>query len=188
MTPIDFLDYNPELYKELLKNEVNFEHFPSVSAKDDFQSSYIQLPSENYAHELRNQIQPISMLAESRGYAPNIFTALYEAVLNAHQHGNKLSEEKQIKVSHRINSEKLEIIVEDEGRKLPEYFVPFLINLRSKIGNEGKFVDWYKFSNAKKPSTNNGTGTSFMHTYLDSVMYMRSEELSGLAVYMTKNK
>ena len=66
----------------------------------------------------------------------------------------------------------------------------FILALREKdLSNDG-FIDWYKFTNQKKPSysDNNGTGTSFMHVYMDRIRYFRCNDLGGLAVYMRKNK
>ena len=184
----DFLDSNDQLYKEQLKGEIGYNNFPELIVPEDFQKVRIQLPSSQYGTELRNQIQPISTLAETTGFSCNIFTALYETVLNAHQHGNKLDENKKILLSHRIRDRKLELIVEDQGTNLPEYFVPFLIKLRSQTMNGDSFVNWYNFSENKKPDSNNGTGTSFMHTYMDDITYQISKNLGGLALYLVKNK
>ena len=47
-----------------------------------------------------------------------------------------------------------------------------------------QFIDFYQFTNRKKPNTNNGTGTSFMHTYVDNVQYFKSAQ-GGLVVHLT---
>jgi len=48
-----------------------------------------------------------------------------------------------------------------------------------------KFMDFYEFSNIKKPANNNGTGTLFMHIYCDKVSYYKSEK-GGLVVNLKK--
>ncbi len=65
-------------------------------------------------------------------------------------------------------------------------FIPF-IDRHRKGDYKKKFIDFYKFTNKEKPATNNGTGTSFMHTYMDKIEYYKSEG-RGLAVVLTKNK
>ncbi len=138
-----------------------------------------------YARQIRKKIEPIVREAESQGYNPNFFTALYETVLNAHQHGNKMDASKKVTLTYKIAADTLEISVIDQGGVLNPEFIPFV--LRHKEGrHRERMLDFYEFIGMPKPATNNGTGTSFMHTYVDKVQYFKSEQ-GGLVVHLTIN-
>lgn len=185
---IDFIDYNEDIIKEKLKQPIDYDNFPTLCVPDSFSKTNLNLKKENYSTLIRKQIEPIASLAEKNGFSPNIYTALYEVILNGFQHANNYDESKLLRVSNRINDKSLEIIVEDQGEKLPEYFIPFLLKVRKEKSREGSFVDWYSFSCANRNKVNQGTGTSFIHAYMDDVKYMRSNDLGGLAVYLYKEK
>ena len=110
---------------------------------------------------------------------------MYEAVLNAHEHGNLRNPDKKITLAHRLDPASLTCVVMDQGGVLVSEFVPFILRHR-----EGRhlvaMLDFYQFS--KKPKANEGNlgkGTSFIHTYADKVGYFKSEE-GGLVVSLTK--
>jgi hypothetical protein len=183
----DSFDIKNKFVIERLKDKIEINSLKEIQIPASFEKKEIRLPSENYAAKLRNQIQEITEFYEKQGFNPNIFTAIYEGVLNAHQHGNNLDEKKKILLNHRLENKNLEIIIEDEGKELDEYFLPFILNLREmSYKSTFSFIDWYKFANKEKNKTNNGTGSSFMHAYMDKVRYFKSHKLKGLAVYMCK--
>ncbi|NQV91203.1 ATP-binding protein [Candidatus Woesearchaeota archaeon] len=155
-------------------------HIPS-----DYVVVESKFSSDNYGSEIRGVIKPIIEEAENKGCNPNLHTALYEAVLNAHQHGNKLNPDKKVKICYKITDNIAEIGVVDQGGKFKVAFIPFIFKHKRK-DHEANFIDFYRFAGLQKPATNNGTGTSFMHTYVDNVSYFRSEE-GGLVVHITKS-
>ncbi|MAG39166.1 hypothetical protein CMO90_03705 [Candidatus Woesearchaeota archaeon] len=157
----------------------------SYTISDNYKKKLINLEKGDYS-EIRDNIEPIAKEAENQGYPPSIFTALYEAVLNAFQHGNKKNVKKQIEIAYKTGSKKFDILVRDEGGELDSNFIPFILRHREGAFKE-KFIDFYEFSGIEKPITNNGTGTSFMHTYVDEVQYLKSTQ-NGLIVRMIKNK
>src|SRR3989344_5808560 len=99
----------------------------------------------------------------------------------------------QIPVGYEIkelsieNGERKEIssLIEDEGTILNSTFVPFILKHRES-DVKSKYIDFYKFARKEKPKANNGTGTSFMHAYMDEINYYLGEH--GLMVHMVKNK
>jgi len=160
---------------------------PTYEIKPSYTVLEVNLSTDRkeYAREIRSVIEPIGREAENQGYNPNFFTALYEAVLNAHQHGNKLDPTKKVTLTYKIAADTLEISVIDQGGILNADFIPFV--LRHKEGrHRERMLDFYEFTNTPKPGTNCGTGTSFMHTYVDKVQYFKSAE-GGLVVHLTVN-
>ncbi len=92
---------------------------------------------------------------------------------------------KSITFAYRIGSRSLDIIVEDEGGIIKSVFTPFILRHR-EVDIKNKFINFYEFSGEDKPQTNNGTGTSFIHAYMDEVNYYLGD--NGLAVHMVKKK
>jgi len=155
-----------------------------------FKKEILSLPKNNYNSEIRKIVEPISEEVEKLGFGGNVFTSLYEALKNAHEHGNLSSPKKNIILASNINPQNLEFIICDQGKKLHPKFTRFILELREKDLINGGFINWYEFS-AEKPKPgrdNNGTGTSFMHVYVDRIRYFKSDDLGGLAVYMRKNR
>ena len=144
-------------------------------------------PERNiYLRQVRAKIEPISTIAEGQGYDHNVFTALYEAVLNAHQHGNRRDASKQVTLAHNIEDNLARFTVIDEGGIIEPEFIPFVLRHREGRHNK-KMLDFYSFIGKPKPATNNGTGTSFIHMYMDEVLYFKHIDC-GLAVHLTKKK
>lgn len=119
------------------------------------------------------------------GYPENINTPIYEAILNAYQHGNKRDPKKGVTFAYRIGPRSLDVLVEDEGGVIDAIFIPFILKHR-EADVKKHFINFYEFSGREKPQTNNGTGTSFMHAYMDGVRYYLGEK--GLVVHMVKTK
>ena len=61
----------------------------------------------------------------------------------------------------------------------------FILKIRGH-GLEETFVDYYEFTGREKPKSNNGTGTSFMHCYVNEVTYHKGPR--GLAVRLVQRK
>ncbi len=119
------------------------------------------------------------------GYPENIYTPIYEAILNAYQHGNKRDQNKKVIFAYKLNNANLITLVEDEGGIIDPLLIPFILKHREMEFNK-KSISFYKFSQREKPKENNGTGTSFMHIYMDKINYYLGEH--GLIVHMIKNK
>lgn len=185
---IDFIEYNEDTIKERLKEPIPYSEFPDLILPKNFVSTDLEIRRKSPYSDLRDQIEPISKNIEKHGFPPNVYTALYESSLNAFQHGNNYDFDKRIRVSHLIKKNSLELIIEDQGDELPEYFIPFLLKVRKETSKKRDFVDWYAFSCNEKNNVNHGTGTSFIHAYMDDVRYLRSNDLGGLAVYLLKEK
>lgn len=186
-----FTDLNSPYLKELFnKNlELSSSYIPVLSIPPEFSSkTHTGLTKENYSKKLREIIEPIAQNAEQLGYSPNIYTALYEGTLNAYQHGNKYDPNKEIRISSKSNPTSLEFIIEDEGEFIEGQFIPYVLAVQNTILKGESFPSWYSFSGKQKPQTNNGTGTSFIHQYVDEVGYFKSKDLGGLALYLKKEK
>lgn len=176
-------------YMKTFDKKINFQNksLPKLTIPQNFKQIDFNLPTEGYEKQIREIIEPTTTYAEKLGYGPNIFTALYETILNAHQHGNQ-KEKKNITLASLIKKNNLEIIVADQGNSLHPSFMRFILTLRQKEIKNG-FINWYKFSNQIKPQNNNGTGTSFMHAYMDKIEYYISENektKGGLCVKLYK--
>lgn len=177
--------------KKTLKNPIDLgsEELPTLIVPSNFKRFEMPNVKKSYFSEIRDFISGFAQEAEENGFGGNMFTALYEGVLNAYTHGNKCDDNKSVMLSTNIKDNKLEFIIEDEGDKLHPDFMRFILAHREKSDNKSNFINWYKFSEAQKRNEyNNGTGTSFMHAYMDNVLYYKSNELGGLAVYLQKNK
>jgi anti-sigma regulatory factor (Ser/Thr protein kinase) len=186
----DMFSIKDNFVYEKLKGKVNLRDtsLKKIIVPNDFSKKYLKLSpdKDRYKRELKNFIYILDEKFRKFGYKNNIITGIYETILNAHQHGNLCDSSKKILYADKIDNNKLEIIVADEGELLDENFLPFVLYLRE---NPKRFVNYYDFGKDninKNPGVNYGTGTSFMHIYFDKVNYYVSEELGGLAVKLTK--
>jgi len=153
-----------------------------VSIPIGYELKELHLKSGN-GKEINSLINEEIKKFKEAGYPENIYTPIYEAILNAYQHGNKRDPNKKIIFAHKIGETSLDIIVEDEGGVIEGVFVPLKHRERDV---RRKFINFYEFANKEKPQSNNGTGTSFIHAYMDEVNYYLGE--NGLIVHMTENK
>lgn len=172
---------------DLLNEETDLNDNSLIELKipDDFEQITINLDKNNYFSQIKKIVNPILEKVEKLGYQMNIFTALYEGILNGFQHGNKYDSLKKLIIASKITPENLEFIISDQGDTIHSEFSKFILEQRKKDRSES-FIDWYEFSNQEKPQTNNGTGTSFIHAYMDEVKYFKSLELGGLSLYLSK--
>jgi len=113
--------------------------------------------------------------------------ALYEAMLNAYQHGNREDDSKEIILSSEITDKKAEFFVSDNGGELDPVLGLFVLNKRLRKGNIAKgFYEFARdFSTRKPKGDNKGRGTHILHSYFDSVHYYRSEN-DGLIIHMKR--
>ncbi len=185
----DIFSPSQEPLKSILNKEINLEenNISSIHIPKNFKKRKINLPKTNYGIKIREFVEPYAINAEENGFAYNIFTALYEAILNAHQHGNKDQINSEILFANLNSKNSLEFIICDNGTKLPNHFISYILNLR-ETNTDQKYFNWYEYSGNPKPQTNNGTGTYFIHSYMDIVKYFKSKDTNGLAVYMKKQK
>jgi len=114
----------------------------------------------------------------------NLFTPLFEAILNAHQHGNKKNPGKSVTVAYKRSESSVEASVLDQGGEINPAFFPFVSLNRRVAGKEA--LNFYDVCGISPIGPNLGTGTSFLHTYLDRISYYRSKE-GGLVVHLVKN-
>jgi len=117
----------------------------------------------------------------------NLFTPLFEAILNAHQHGNKNDPNKGVTVAYKRTDATVEVSVIDQGGEINPGFFPFVsLNRRNAKQNTGKSLNFYEVCGLEANGPNLGTGTNFLHVYMDRVSYYRSKE-GGLVVHLVKN-
>lgn len=191
MNSPDIFSLYSEYMKKNLKKTIDLESedLPTLSVPSEFKRFEMPSPQKSYFKEIREFISPFAEEAEMKGYGGNVFTALYEGVLNAYTHGNKCDNNKTVLIATNIKDTNLEFIIADEGEKLHPDFTRFILAHRERSDNQSNFINWYKFAEADKENEyNNGTGTSFMHAYMDNVLYYKSNDLGGLAVYLQKTK
>jgi|SRR3989344_2568762 len=162
---------------------------PCYEIKNDYAVTTFSLSSKGgkaLSKEIEQAIKPVIDEAVRCGYDPNLLTALYEAVLNAHQHGNGFSREKNVTIASRFNDVSAEISVIDQGGVIPPELILYV--LRHRQDRRVPQLDFYAFSGREKLTPENqGLGTHFMHTYADEVKYSRSAQ-GGLVVHLTKYK
>ena len=156
---------------------------PTYEIPDSYTIKEFNFSSEDniYRKEIKCALDDIANKSMAAGYPISVFTALYEAVLNAHQHGNKKDSAKKVVIAYKIDNETVEVGVIDEVGELTPEFFPFV--QRHREGLE-PVLDFYKFSGREAQGPNLGTGTSFMHMYADNVQYFKSSE-SGLVAHLT---
>ncbi len=147
---------------------------------DTYVTTRSTFPSEGYDHQIRATAEELTKLAQQNGHSERLFTALYEALLNAHQHGSGLDPTKTVTIAYKVHPGFAEFVIVDEGSTVNDDLLQFLAHRRALTGgNIGP--DFYEFSGKEKPRGNLGTGILLMHIYTDSVSYMRSPE-GGLVV------
>jgi len=161
--------------------DFNIPHYEIYSS---YKSVDFSFTPNNHKKEIKEAVTSIlEPLSGNQKVYDSLYTALYEAVLNAQQHGNKHDPNKKVTIAYKINKKSVEIAVIDEGGIIDMEFIPFILMHKGKKQEE--FIDFYKFTGRPKPITNNGTGTSFMHTYVDGVFYFKSGT-GGLVVHLSK--
>ena len=125
----------------------------------------LTIPSEP-AHARRVQ-EEIELLLKSHHYPDKdvfcIKLAVEEALVNAIKHGNQMDRSKKVRIAYRVESERFDIEIVDEG---PGF-------------DPGDVPDPTCAENLERPC---GRGLMLMRHYMNAVSYNRS----GNAVSMTK--
>lgn len=154
----------------------------AITVPEDYRTSSLRLPQSNYDGLIRVSSRSLAEHAVMAGYSQNIETALNEAIMNAHQHGNRLKPDKEVLIHWKIGSDEAIYLVEDQGGILVPEFAAYVL-LHRQVGNN-KIPDFYAFSGRSRAEANLGTGTKFMHIYMD-VGYFKSDK-GGLVVKLRK--
>jgi anti-sigma regulatory factor (Ser/Thr protein kinase) len=130
-------------------------------------------------------LTPLVRSAEKRGFPAGIEAGLYEALLNAYQHGNNADAAKPLGLATRMRERDLDVVVMDAGGRIDPRFAAYVLLHRSR--EPVKIPDFYTFSGREQKGTHHGVGTRLMHVYFDKVSYYRSS-LGGLAVHLLKSR
>ena len=156
--------------------------------KPDHQVKSLRLNPNGFiggpSKELKDVCQSVVEEAIRQGYDSRIFTGIYEAVLNAYQHGNNKDPNKPVTIAFKLSDTQLDVVVIDKGGYLDNNFIKFALQHREGKHKE-HFLNFYSVFGIPNPPGNNGTGTSFIYTYFDRVEYYKYEP-GGLAVKLTK--
>mgnify|MGYP000675184366 CR=1 FL=1 len=151
---------------------------PDMSVKD------FRFHPERYKKEVKRATEYVISSIEGSGYnVYTVFTPLYEAILNAFQHGHGGDPSKLVTIAHKVSPEEADIAVIDEGGVIDSEFVPFV--LRHREGrHRNQVMDFYEFAGRERPDTGNlGKGTFLMHSYANNISYYKSEN-GGLVVQL----
>ena len=178
-----------KISKEIFDIESFFDlrslNIDTFDIPSDYQlQDFIIVNQKNYPKLIRAVAEDISHKAEDIGCPPQVFTAIYESILNAYQHGNRKDPNKNIKIGRKLTKNSLEVCIVDEGGVIQSEFVPFI--MAHYAGNyKNGFLDYYQFTNNKKNDNNQGKGTFFIFSYVDEVRYFKSPS-GGLGIYLKK--
>lgn len=188
----DMFSFKDGLGRERTKDSIKLNKYlnlKELKIPQNFQQRKIKLSSEQniYKQEIKKISSGVMTYAQKIGSFNHTFqTAIYEAISNAWQHGNRLDSSKNLILAKFATPNSLEVIISDEAEELPKDFQPFIETVKK---SEGGFIDWYNFSDnaIRCEGRNYGTGTSFMHMYSDEVKYFKSKDTRGLALYLKIN-
>ena len=127
----------------------------------------LEMVITNDFHQARQVEESIIATTSSYGYGEEIKFALRlsleEALSNAIRHGNRGKADKKVHIAYQINSERIDIFVEDEGRGF----------------DPGEVPDPTSKENLESPS---GRGIMLMRAYMNKVEYNRQ----GNRVHLVK--
>jgi anti-sigma regulatory factor (Ser/Thr protein kinase) len=137
----------------------------------------------NRPNWIKEAIEPIARKLSTHRHPDGLRTGIYEAMLNAYQHGNKEDPAKPIILADHVTSEKARIAIIDHGGVLDPAMASYILHQRQS----SPVPDFYTFSGKKRPGQNNGTGTKFLHIYFDKVHYFKAPK-AGLGVLLERMK
>jgi len=154
-------------------------NIPTYSIPEDYSTHTLTgLDSSIHASQLRGAIEPAAQEAEAAGFGSGLFTAVYEAALNAHQHGNEGNPEKRIIIAYKLDK-CAEFVIVDSGGRINAELASYILAHRQT----NKLPNFYDFAACERSGQNLGTGTQFMHIYADDVKYFKHKD-GGLAVVL----
>jgi len=136
----------------------------------------------NYSRKL----QDICKGGEHTGKQDKFYSAVYEAVRNAHQHGNKKDPSKKIGIAYKTTPDSFEVIVSDYGGRINANFIPFVLLHRQGLSRQ--VISFYQFApSVRQLPENSGIGTYTMHMVCDEVNYYKNRN-GGLSVQLIVRK
>lgn len=154
-------------------------------SQEDYTTLDIHIQKGESVFNYNPALTDISQLAKHTEKQDKFYTAIYEAVRNAHQHGNKKDPSKKITLSYKSTEDSFEVIVSDYGGRINANFIPFVLLHRQGISNPYNF---YQFaSNVKQLPENSGIGTYIIHMICDEVNYYKNKN-GGLSVQLIVRK
>ncbi len=125
-----------------------------MTSQNAIEVHQVCIPSDTTAGmEIQEQI--IAQMEQQAFPSRDVFCtrlALSEAVANAIRHGNRMSPDKQVLISWSISTEKVQVVITDEG----EGFCP------------DNVVDPTEDENLERPG---GRGVMLIHSFMDVVNY-----------------
>ena len=172
-----------QIFRERKPVRLNETDVSSYEVREGYEIRVFQFDAsrEIYKDQVKKAADEVVEEAIKQGYPNNLRTAIYEAILNAHQHGNECNPNKRVTVYFKLD-DKAEFSVIDQGGLLDPELIAYVINHRNG-GDEQGFLSFYDFTGTE-PKTKHNQGTFLMHTYVDEVKYFKSIE-GGLVVHLT---
>lgn len=186
-------DWNKLPFRDLFEEEIQQQavdsgyinlrnlQVSSLSIPSRFTIKSLHLCEKNYKTEIKTFLQELKL---SNG----ILTAVFEALINAFEHGNNYDSSKGLYFAYFFNNKYLEFIICDSGGVLNLLFPSFILAIRS---NKNQSLNWYDFSKVEQKRENLGFGTMFMHQYMQDIKYFKSayeDTQGGLFLYMRAKK
>jgi len=128
--PVDMEEIVPILKKAVrLKKESSYMDVLSQFIENRHKASILN--KIEFIEPVINQIEGISRIIGYNGgrFDVNIKNAIYEAVLNAIIHGNRMDKNKRVDINASITGKRLEIDIADEGNGFdPSQYLGFVVN------------------------------------------------------------
>lgn len=155
-----------------------------VPIPETFSKIPVRIEKEHPGTSIRSVCEQVASTAEQHGFGYNLFTAVYEAVKNAYEHGNNHNPDLPIDLAYLVGEDRFDVMVQDAGGTLDPNFLAYVERYR-RGEHRKQVIDFYEFSGKEKQGDNQGTGVHFMFTYLDDLFFYRSVN-DGLLVHMVK--
>jgi len=162
------------------------EKIPKIEIPQRFETIKLLLPEEKYQSEIEQFINKFFSDYKLRKMPETFKVAVYEIILNAHQHGNKKSPEKEIEINFQKQKDTVRIYISDQGGEFPSELIPYIQKLRN-TNLKKQNINFYKFSGKERIKGNNnlGNGSYFANLYSDDVRYYKNKQ-NGLTVFLLK--
>ena len=184
--------YSPirELFRqeeEIDLNTMQTPHFDYEGFNRDFFYLTSQEGIPGSYEKRRGIIQGLYDSLECRDrISPRPFrSCLDEIVRNAEEHGNEFNKDKKIGIGFREDKNKLDVLVEDEGGRLHNEFLPYILDIKDKMDQGMSFEGFYDYTQEQVPDGHSGSGLKTISYFYDDVTFHKSD-LGGLLVCMSK--
>jgi len=178
------LGNHESLARTQFKGRINLREYPDLPkfhADDTYKVKRFNIPNEKDVIDYTASLGEICNEARHTGRHERLFSGLYEALRNAHQHGNQKDSEKAIEIAYRPITDGFEVVVSDEGGKLDASFIPFILMHRQGMLRPLSFYDFAP--DTQRLEENTGNGTFVIHMSADEVNYFINYA-GGLSVQM----